>query len=147
MFAFRSVDDPAHPAHTNHVISTQGKRAERIWFPDTPLFESTGSELMEICNDSKNECCGFIDDDQNVWLIPNVHEEPSHNFYMEEKGVTRVLEHIYNVMDSTIIGIFHTHPNNVPWPSPRDIRGWPDPKLKWRYFVVTNSEVYEWGLV
>jgi proteasome lid subunit RPN8/RPN11 len=140
-------NDPAHPAHANHVISTHGRKAERIWYPETPLFEATKESLMEACGESSLERCGFIDAENDTWFIPNVHKEPTHNFYMESESVKNVLEEIYTDIGSSVLGIFHTHPNGVPWPSPRDICGWPDLRLNWRYFVVTNNEVYEWGLV
>lgn len=138
---------PADPAHSDHLISTNGLRAQRVWHHDTPLFESTKEELLLDWNREVVEQCGFIDSEQEVWYIENVHEKPRGNFLMEQKETQNVLERIYNKLGRTVIGIFHTHPNGVTWPSPRDIVGWPNPKLGWRYFIVTGSDVVEWELV
>jgi proteasome lid subunit RPN8/RPN11 len=139
-------DNPAHPAHANHLISTNGRTVERIWHPDTPLFESVQSELTLACFTNKDEVCGFISEDQDIYYVDNVHEEPRRNFLLDEDSFKSVMRDIYEFRESRVLGIFHTHPNNVVWPSPRDIVGWPNPDLKWRYFIATNMEVVEWAL-
>lgn len=141
------LNDPAHPGHSNHLISTNGKRARRVWHHETPLFESTVNQLLMDWNREVTEQCGFIDSNQELWYVPNIHEKPRMNFLMENDEAERILEHVYNVSQECILGIFHTHPNGVTWPSPRDIVGWPNPKLGWRYFVVTGIDVVEWELV
>lgn len=141
------LSDPAHPSHSNHLISTNGKRARRVWHHDTPLFESTINRLLLDWNREVVEQCGFIDAEQELWYIPNVHEYPRMNFLMDTEVTTKILENIYERESQAVIGIFHTHPNGVPWPSPRDIVGWPNPRLNWRYFIVTGKEVVEWELV
>lgn len=141
-----TVTHPSHPSHDNHLISTNGRRAKRIWHHESPLFESTVNNLLLDWNREVTEQCGFIDSEQDIWYIPNVHEKPRANFLMDTLVTTRVLERIYERNDRSVLGIFHTHPNNVPWPSPRDIVGWPNPKLGWRYFIVTYGEVVEWEL-
>lgn len=140
------LNNPAHPSHSNHLIPTHGRKAKRIWHHETPLFESTKNQLLLDWNREVIEQCGFIDSEQEIWYIPNVHEKPRANFLMDNQVATRVLENIYELDRRQVLGIFHTHPNNVPWPSPRDIVGWPNPKLKWRYFIVIDSEVVEWEL-
>ena len=117
-----------------------------MWHHESPLFESTTNQLLLDWHRESYEQCGFIDSQQELWYVPNVHDYPSENFLMEEKECERIFEHIYEKNNDTIIGIFHTHPNNVTWPSPRDIVGWPNPKLNWRYFIVTGAEVLEWEL-
>lgn len=142
-----TILDPSHPNHTNHVISTNGRIAKRVWHPAEPLFESTTELLIQNCNESRKEVCGFIaEEDQEIYCVDNVHSKPSRNFLMDEEDTERVLTEIYNLRKSKVLGIFHTHPNDVPWPSPRDICGWPNLRLRWRYWVVTNNEVYEWEL-
>lgn len=136
---------PADPSHDNHLISTNGLRAQRVWHHENPLYESTVNQLLLDWNREVTEQCGFIDDEQELWYIPNVHEKPRANFLMDTEVATRVLENIYENRNS-VIGIFHTHPNSVPWPSPRDIVGWPNTRLKWRYFIVTSDQVVEWEL-
>ena len=140
--------DPAHPEHSNHLISTNGRKVERVWHGDPPLFESTVHQLLMDWNRKPTEQCGFIEKEcQDLFYVENVHQAPRMNFLMEKKATEVTLEHIYNTLESSVLGIFHTHPKDVPRPSPRDIVGWPNPKLKWRYFVVTSNEVLEWELV
>ena len=141
------LNDPSHPSHANHLISTNGKRAQRVWHHEEPLFEATTNQLLLDWNREVTEQCGFIDSDHDVWYISNVHDAPRMNFLMDNHVATKVLERIFDTEGKKVLGIFHTHPNDVPWPSPRDIVGWPNLKLKWRYFVVTSSEVLEWELV
>lgn len=145
-FKMINLNDPAHPGHSNHLISTKGKRAQRI-FPDVPLFESTVEHLLEIWDEEPTEQCGFIDSEQNIWVVPNIHENSMKNFLMNQAHVENVMKEIYLKNKNSILGIFHTHPNSLPWPSPRDIVGWPDKAWNWRYFIVTKNEVLEWELV
>lgn len=138
-------NNPAHPSHSNHLISTGGLRAVRFWSPN-PMLKSVQNTLIEKCNQSREELCGFISAEWDIFYIRNIHEESRHNFLMHQEDFESVVDTIYNVRQSSIIGVWHTHPNNLPWPSPRDIVGWPNPALQWRYWVVTNNEVFEWVL-
>jgi proteasome lid subunit RPN8/RPN11 len=141
------LNNPAHPGHSNHLISTRGKRAQRVWHHESPLYESTVEQLLLDWNREVTEQCGFIDSEQELWYVENAHEKPRSNFLMDNAYAEESLNQIYNESRGrTVLGIFHTHPNNVPWPSPRDIVGWPNPRLKWRYFIVTSGEVLEWEL-
>lgn len=140
------LNNPAHPSHSNHLISTKGKKAKRVWHHESPLYESTVNQLLLDWNRDVIEQCGFIDNDQEIWYVPNVHDKPRANFLMDNHVTCKVLENIYEVTDRKVLGIFHTHPNSLPWPSPRDIVGWPNPRLGWRYFIVTEGEVLEWEL-
>lgn len=138
---------PSDPSHSEHCISTNGYRAQRVWNHPNPLNEITVDDLIKDWEEEDTEQCGFIDSKHDIWYIPNIHDKPRSNFLMEEKETFKILQKIYNVDQNKVLGIFHTHPNNVPWPSPRDIVGWPNPKLKWRYFIVTQNQVIEWELV
>ena len=139
--------DPSHPEHRNHLISTKDRRTERVWHGDPPLFESTIKELLLDWGRKRTEQCGFIEaENQDLYYVDNIHQYPKMNFLMHGEQTELALERIYNTLESSVLGIFHTHPNNVPWPSPRDIVGWPNPQLNWRYFVVTSEEVLEWKL-
>jgi len=139
--------NPANPAHSDHLISTNGRRAERVMNHLSPLRDEVQDILLRYANASDNEVCGLITVKQEVFPIENVHEEPRHNFFMDFESCSEVLNEILNIRKTHVLGIFHTHPNNQPWPSPRDIVGWPNPQLKWRYWVITRKEVYEWRLV
>lgn len=92
------------------------------------------------------ERCGFITTEWEILEVDNVHQEPYRNFYMDDEDTKHALEYIYEMREESVVAIWHTHPNNVVWPSPRDLCGWPNPGLKWRYLVVTNNEVVEWEL-
>jgi len=141
-------NNPAHPAHSNYLISTDGIRAEQIYHPEVPLFESTVSELLEHLDLKYNERCGFItNEDQEIVQVDNVHENKHNNFYMCERSAEKAIDYIYRKTRRTILGIWHTHPNGYAWPSPRDIKGWPDERLAWRYFLVSRGVVTEWRLV
>lgn len=140
------LNDPAHRGHSNHVITTNGIEAKRIWVPEVPILESVVNELILLAQTHIFECCGFIDSNWEVWKIPNSHEEPTHNYYMSPEDAGPILTDIYEEQQNTVIAQFHTHPNGVPWPSPRDIRGWPNPDLEWRYLIATPKEVLEWEL-
>lgn len=138
-------NNPAHPSHSNHLISTGGLKAVRFW-PLDPMLKSVQKELIAACNKSNKELCGFISAEWDIYHITNIHNESRHNFLMHPDDFKDVVDTIYEKRQSSIIGVWHTHPNNVPWPSPRDIVGWPNPALQWRYWIVTNNEVFEWVL-
>lgn len=141
------VDNPAHPGHSNYLISTDGWRAEPIEYPCEPLFESTISHLLEELDGHYKERCGFITKEQEIVRVENAHFDPHNNFYMDEEDATQAISYIYDESLDEIMGIWHTHPNGYPWPSPRDIVGWPKKDLGWRYFLVTRGCVTEWRLV
>jgi proteasome lid subunit RPN8/RPN11 len=139
--------DHSLSSSSEQAISTNGWKADRIWHPEVPLLESVKNQLMLDWNRSGEEQCGFIDTEWEIHYVPNVHEVPRSNYLMEELETKNVLNWIYNVREEGVIGIFHTHPNNAPWPSARDIVGWPDLRLGWRYFIVLDHDVVEWRLV
>lgn len=138
-----NVIDPSSPSHSNQLISTNGIRAKRVDARGIPaeVFE----QLTKMCRMSRDERCGFITNKWEVETVLNVHDEPTHNFYMDEEDTKQVVEDIYN-RGEHIIAIWHTHPNGVPWPSPRDIRGWPNLRLGWRYFIATGNKLLEWSI-
>lgn len=141
------MENAASPSSTDQYIYLGGRKASRIWFPDIPLFESTESALMSDFDFYNEERCGLISShSQQLFYVENVHEEPKNNFFMDHEEYDLALEEIFEIGE-TVLGVFHTHPNNIVWPSPRDIKGWPDPSLSWRYWVVTRTEVLEWELL
>lgn len=141
------INNPAHPGHSDYLISCEGRKAQQIFHPDVPLYESVVSQLLDELEGHYIERCGFITIHQDVIRVQNSHMEPHSNFYMDEQDAKTVIDEIYNELESAILGIYHTHPNNYPWPSPRDLRGWPNAALGWRYFLVTRGAVTEWELV
>jgi proteasome lid subunit RPN8/RPN11 len=146
-FQDTDLENPAHPSNCNQLIRTE-RGAERIWHPDTPLFEQVQQELVNKCLASREEKCGLIAvEEQDIYYIDNIHHEPNHNFLMSQSEFKMVVAEIYGQQEDKVLGIFHTHPNNVPWPTPRDLAGWPNPALGWRYWIATGHEVIEWQLI
>jgi proteasome lid subunit RPN8/RPN11 len=141
------ISDPASPDHRDYLISTNGWRAQQIHVPDTPLIERTVSQLLYELFEYPEERCGFITTGGDLVPVKNVHIDNHNNFYMDEKDGTEAIEYIYEEAAEEILGIYHTHPNGYPWPSPRDIVGWPKGDLGWRYFLVTRGNVSEWERV
>ena len=141
------LNNPAHPGHSNYLIDSKGRQAEQLFYHHNPLPESVRTELLDELFLQSEERCGFITEDFEVVRILNSHLEPRTNFYMNEHDASEAINQIYRKLESSILGIYHTHPNNYPWPSPRDLVGWPNPKLGWRYFLVTRGDVTEWRLV
>lgn len=142
-----SEDHPAHPANTNQIISTNGRKVERVFDPIIPLMETTKRRLVLDCHRSSREQCGFLTNREEIFYIQNIHEQNRFNFLMDPAEMLETITEIYEVKQDYIIGVFHTHPNDKPWPSPRDIVGWPNLDLHWRYWIVTNHEVIEWAVI
>lgn len=125
-----------------------GRRVERVFHPSVPLRSALIDELIAACNGSpKAEVCGLITETQWAHFIENVHETPQNNFLMDRNEFKEVVRGIMGVNHEKIIGVFHSHPHAEPWPTPRDIAGWPNPELGWRYFIITHNDVIEWRLL
>lgn len=139
---------PSHPFHSEHLIPTNGYVAERIWYPYVPILESVSERLMKLCRLSRQERCGFITTEWEIVEVKNSHENPNFNFYMDIEDTQKCFDFIFEKREEDILAIWHTHPNGYPWPSPRDIRGWPDLEVvNWRYLLVTENDVTEWRKV
>lgn len=120
------------------------RRAERIF--EVVLPDSLQTILKQIAIANHHEVCGFIDVHYGFHVVDNIHDERTHNFLMDEDSFTSTMKRIYG-SDNAVLGMWHTHPNNVVWPTPRDLAGWPNPDLKWKYWIVTNNQVIEWRLL
>ena len=143
-----NVLDPAHPSHSDYLISTNGWRAEQVFDSDAPLDDVTVQRLINELESHALERCGFITTSpEEIVVVQNSHENPRMNFFMETEDFTASLEYIYEATNREVLGIWHTHPNGYGWPSPRDIAGWPNLELGWRYFLVFRGNVTEWRLV
>lgn len=141
----------ASPSHSNHLIPVGNRRVEAVYYPQVPLTDSFKAGLVADCKNSPDaEVCGLIDVQETIYYIGNDHEVPETNFFFNQEEYNIAVNECFENnpgIAHPILGIFHTHPTNIPWPSPRDIRGWPNPQLGWRYFIVTGIEVLEWRLV
>ena len=107
---------------------------------------STINTLQRAAVNNRVEVCGFIDTSYRIHFITNQHEDPAHNFIMDQDEVRRTIERIV-VANEKILGVFHTHPSGHGRPSANDIEGWPNKDLGWRYFIATSSDVYDWEAV
>jgi proteasome lid subunit RPN8/RPN11 len=136
--------DLADPTHTDQMFDPL-RRVQRIW--NVAILPSMQDVLIHVCKANKTETCGFISKAGKFHVVNNVHEEKMRNFLMDEASFHTVIDKIYNEDEDEILGVWHTHPTNIVWPSPRDLAGWPNPDLNWKYWIVTNNEVIEWELV
>jgi proteasome lid subunit RPN8/RPN11 len=127
-----------------YLTSPPMKKVERL--QKCPLDEEIQRNIISACQTNRDEVCGFVTDAEDVLYVPNSHTEPHFNFYMDIQDIQEALDIICKVNQQNVIGIFHTHPSNIPWPSPVDLSGWPNPDLLWRYWIATNHEVVEWSL-
>ena len=142
-----TVISPSDPRHSDQLISTGGLRARRVIPIGTQILGlSTHDDLISLCQKNSEETCGFLTFQEDIFLVKNSHVQPQFNFYMDEESFKETVHEIYQIKKSKIMGIFHTHPNNQPWPSPRDIAGWPNRALNWRYWIATRKELIEWEL-
>lgn len=105
---------------------------------------SVEHSLISACGGSPDEVCGLIDSAWDIYFIDNLHNEPTHNFLMDVKQGVETLRTVAH-LERTVLGIFHSHPNNIPWPTPRDLVGWPV-DVDWRYFIINPGRVIEWML-
>src|SRR5574337_32320 len=101
-----ALSSPAHPSNSNQVISTDGRRAERIWEPRLPLDPVIERILTGICLKNGKEMCGFISNDEGVHYVKNAHSHPRHNFYMDQAEAAAALRDIYDEKGSSVMGIW-----------------------------------------
>jgi proteasome lid subunit RPN8/RPN11 len=130
----------------SYLTSPSTKKVVRVENPRDPLDEAILDNMVSGCRANRDEVCGFITDAEDILYVPNSHMEPHFNFYMAIEDIQEALQIICKINQQNVIGVFHTHVNNVPWPTPIDLAGWPNPDLRWRYWIATNHEVIEWSL-
>ena len=129
----------------SHFSYPEPSKVRRVDVPKVKLKPAVAGELIEACRKNRDEVCGLITDQQEILYVPNTHAEPRFNFYMSIEHLRENIFEIAQVKGQRVIGVFHTHHTNIPWPSPVDINGWPNPNLGWRYWIVTQHEVVEWA--
>ena len=89
------------------------------------------------------EICGFITKGMKMFLVENSADHPQNSFRMALPNYRRAIEIISSSGDE-IVGIFHSHPGGSPHPSDNDLKGWPNPDLHWRYWIVTPTALFEY---
>ena len=109
-----------------------------------PLPIPTWNRLRMIATQNfDQEMCGLIDSRYDIHYITNIAINKSRDFMMHPQEYARTIQELF-VADLRILGVFHTHPGGLINPSANDLKGWPNPKLNWRYFIATQHDVYEW---
>jgi proteasome lid subunit RPN8/RPN11 len=83
------------------------------------------------------EICGFILGDWSICPITNVAEN-DRDFKMSDADVISFFTMNYG----SVLGIYHSHPSGREDPSEADIEYAP---ARLRYWIVTASDVIEWG--
>lgn len=127
---------PIDPATDPHV-----RIADNYHLPISTLHS-----LMLSAQMNSKEVCGLITNRFDLIYLANIHPEPESNFRMDWNQFRREVERLI-VANESILGVFHTHPSGSGRPSAGDIAGWPNRDLRWRYFIATASDVYEWTYV
>lgn len=89
------------------------------------------------------EVCGFITSRMKMFLVENTADDRQNNFSMSLANQRRAIE-IISASGEEIVGVFHSHPKGSPHPSNRDMLGWPNPDLNWRYWIVTPTGLFEY---
>lgn len=85
--------------------------------------------LAHALRDSPYEACGLLcGAEQNGILrgttivpVPNIAPDPAHHFYMDEAALVRVMLDL-SARGLILVGIYHSHPQGDPIPSPEDVR-------------------------
>lgn len=112
--------------------------------PQLPLPYDLRYDLIRAAHTSPfAEVCGFITSRMKPFFVLNTADDPRNNFHMSLPNLRRAVELIAAAGDE-ILGVFHSHPGGSPYPSERDLAGWPNSDLNWRYFIVTPDNVYEY---
>ncbi|WP_107670142.1 M67 family metallopeptidase [Cyanothece sp. BG0011] len=84
-----------------------------------------------------SECCGlilgsyqkYIAHAQQLVPVHNVHQQK--NSFMLPLHTYRQAKYISKKCNWDIIGIYHSHPNGKPYPSPMDVRGIENSDYPW----------------
>lgn len=107
------------------------------------LSLNTTHALAALSN-SIREMCGYILHDGTVIVMPNISASPLDSFEVNAVSQAAVLSN----MHGNVMGMFHTHPRGMCWPSKKDVENWPPAVLQSdiRYFIATTREVGEFRL-
>ncbi|UVK63813.1 metalloprotease [Gordonia phage LilyPad] len=104
-----------------------------------PLDQSVVEQLLKKwC--LGDERCGVILQDNTIIELTNGWPDPAHAFGLLYDEMNEVFRRHGR---GSVLGIWHTHPNNRCRPSAQDEAGWPVGNF--RYFIVTQFEVAEWA--
>jgi len=82
-----------------------------------------------------NECCGLLVGRRapvavvtRVVPAANVHDDPARFFTVDPAAQFKLLR---DLGDERLLGVYHSHPEGPPAPSPRDLAEANDPDLIW----------------
>lgn len=90
------------------------------------------------------EACGFILNDGLIIECANVSRKPTCSFEMSGPDImNKLVGHDL----SSIVGIWHTHPQGTTFPSKTDIHAMSIGAIheNWDYYIVTKDEVTQWN--
>ena len=107
-----------------------------------PMPEDLALHLTDLARAGMpNEVCGFVTRGWELIEMANVHPVPNRGFVMDPDEQLDVM--LRDAGD--LIGIYHTHPSGVNALSPDDeiiLRAYAD---RFRFWVATVMNVWEWG--
>lgn len=99
------------------------------------------SQLYRMAQQSPSrEICGILTSTLEIIPIINVARNDQH-FVMQKSGFFRALNKIKQ-NGQTVLGIYHSHPNNDATPSVADMEA--AKRTGYNYLIVTPSGTYKW---
>lgn len=109
---------------------------------DSILKPKTIEELrIKAYQNPHREVCGFITKSQIIIDVENIADDPKHEFFMSPNSQYEIMRTYKN----NILGIWHTHPSGIPYPSEKDTLGAEfGLPLDYWYWVVTTEYVYQY---
>ena len=87
---------------------------------------------------SPEECVGLLlgeDEIRDIWPLTNVSTSPTHGFGLDPVEVARVLS-----QSLPVVGLYHSHPGQRPYPSERDSLEFLP--CGWHYWIVGEGYWY-----
>lgn len=94
--------------------------------------------MIEHCSrELPYEACGLLSGNSDVihriWKVKNIDQSPD-SFTMDQKEMNHALCRMKSKSEE-LLGIYHSHPSSIPYPSKNDILYFNDPSLL--YFIVS----------
>ena len=88
------------------------------------------------------EVCGFITESGLILDVENVSSDPKNSFFMSPNEQYELMRR----HNGHILGIWHTHPSGIPYPSEHDEQGvLYGMSSEWWYWIVTTEHVYQYS--
>lgn len=118
------------------------KQATPIRNYDPVLDEKTQTELrIRAYQNPHREVCGFITKSGIILDVENVATNPKDGFFMSPNEQFNIMR----LYKGNILGMWHTHPSGIPFPSEQDRIGAEfGLPLDYWYWIVTTEHVYQY---